>query len=139
MSTKTQTAFSVTGWDEHTWDGRPQKAVEGAKLTRAVVTYDYSGSISGSSEMQYLMNYNADGTTGSYVALERVSGSLDGKAGSFTLLHNGTFDAQSVSGTVSVVPGSGTEALAGLRGTGSIYLSGHQDSYPLDFEYSFES
>jgi hypothetical protein len=139
MSTQTEARFAVTGWDENTWDGRPNKEVEGAKLTRAVVTYSYSGSISGSSELQYLMNYNADGATGSYVALERVSGSLDGRAGSFTLLHNGTFDAQSVSGTVAVVPGSGSEALAGLRGTGSIHLSGHQETYPLDFEYSFAS
>lgn len=137
MTTTAQAAFSVTGWDETTWDGQPAKEVQGAKLTRTVVTYSYSGSISGASRLQYLMSYNADGLTGSYVALELVSGSLDGRAGSFTLLHTGTFDEQRVSGTAAVVPGSGTGALAGLRGTGTINLSGHQESYPLHFEYDF--
>lgn len=137
MTMTAQAAFSVTSWDENTWDGQPAKEVKGARLTRAAVTYSYSGGIKGVSRLQYLMSYNADGLTGSYVALELVSGSLDGRAGSFTLLHTGTFDEQRVGGTVAVVPGSGTGALTGLRGAGTISISGHQESYPLHFEYEF--
>lgn len=139
MATTTQALFSIANWDENTWDGQPAKAAAGARLTHAVVAYNYSGGISGTSRMQYLMSYNTDGVTGSYVALEAISGRLDGRAGSFALLHSGTFDAQSISAAVSVVPGSGTGELAGLRGTGAIHLRGHQNSYPFSFEYDFEA
>lgn len=139
MGAQAQAAFSVKSWDENTWNGRPSKEVNGAKLTRAAVTYTYTGAITGESALEYLMSYNADGTTGSFVALELVSGSVDGKTGSFVLLHNGTFDATSVSGTVTVAPGSGTGALTGLRGTGAISLVGHQESYPFTLEYDLDA
>lgn len=130
-------AFSVKSWDEKTWDGKPHNEVTGAKLTRAEITYVYHGDLEGEGTVQYLMDYHEDGT-GQYVGLERVVGSIGGRSGSFVLQHIGTFDAQSVKASLSVVPGSGTGELRGLHGTTEILISGHQESYPLTLAYGFD-
>lgn len=135
MHSKLQANFSIKGWDENTWDGRLAKDVSGAKLTHADVKYSYAGGIEGESHIQYLMTYGSDGATGSFVALEHISGSIGGKTGSFVLQHTGTFDAQGVNGKVIVVPQSGTGQLQDLRGSGSYDLVGHQESYPLHLDY----
>lgn len=137
MKIQGKATFSVKGWDERTWDGKPASEVTGEKLTLAVVSYGYAGDIQGKSEFQYLMVYRADGT-GNYVGLERVEGVLGGRSGSFVLQHSGTFDAQGVRGNAFVVPSSGTGDLKALRAEGRIDLSGHRDAYPLDLEYEFE-
>lgn len=130
-------AFSVKSWDEKTWDGKPHNQVAGAKLTRAEITYVYHGDIEGEGTVQYLMDYHEDGT-GQYVGLEQVVGSIGGRSGSFVLQHLGTFDAQSVKASLSVVPGSGTGELRGLRGRAEVHISSHQESYPLTLEYELD-
>lgn len=131
----TQTIFSVKGWDENTWDGKNYREVDGAKLTHAEVKYAYEGDIQGESTVHFLMSYVADGSYGSYVALEHVSGKLGGKSGSFVVQHTGIFNKDGVQGKTTVVPDSGTGELAGLKGQGSYDLAGHQESYPLQFDY----
>ena len=137
MTTQAKAAFSVTSWDEKTWDGKPQSEVPGRKITRAEVTYTYTGQLEGEATMQYLMTYNEDGT-GNFVGLEKVTGSVDGKSGSFVLQHVGTFDEKGVWATLTVAPGSGTDELAGLSGKAKVELVGHQESYPVTFDYDLE-
>ncbi len=139
MSTEAQAFFAITGWDENTWDGKPHKDVTGAKLTHTVVGTTYTGDIQGTSKLQHLMSYVGDGTTGTFIALEQISGTLGGKKGTFVLRHEGTFDKTSVSGKLSIVPGSGTDELAGLNGTGAYELEGHRETYPLNLNYDFAS
>jgi hypothetical protein len=66
--------------------------------------------------------------------MERVSGTLDGRKGTFILQHTGTMDHGKPSLTVTVVPDSGTDQLAGLTGTLTIIIADGKHSY--DFEYS---
>lgn len=136
MSTPIQASFAVKGWDENTWDGKNFREVTGAKLTHAVVKYAYEGGIQAESTVHFLMSYVGDGTYGSYVALEEVKGSLDGKSGTYVLQHTGTFDKDGVQGKTTVVPDSATGELAGLEGSGSYDLAGHQESYPMQFAYN---
>lgn len=126
--------FAVQSWDENTWEEQPSREVEGAKRTRARVTYTYEGDLQGESVVEYQMNYNADGS-GQFVALEQFTGSIGGKSGSVTLQHVGTFEP--VRATLMVLPGSGTGELAGLSGQASIELAGHQDAYPITLDYEF--
>ena len=133
MKMNAAAAFSVTGWDEKTWDGQPAASIQGEKLTLALVSYTYSGDLSGQSRFEYLMTYRADGS-GVFVGLERIEGSLLGRSGAFILEHRGTFEGSTVRGEAVVVPGSGSGELQGLNGQARIELSGHMPEYPIHFE-----
>lgn len=69
-----------------------------------------------------------------YVAIERVTGSLNGKSGSFALMHFGTMTAKLPEMKVIVVPDSGTGDLTGISGTFDIVIdSAGKHSYILDY------
>ena len=130
--THAKATFTMKSWDEKTWEGQPYTEVTGAKLTRAEVAYTYEGDLVGDSTLQYLMFYRADGT-GHAIALERIAGTLGGRRGSFVLQHSGTFAAQGVAGTFTVLPGSGTGELEGLRGEGQLIVQEQPWSIELDY------
>ena len=69
-----------------------------------------------------------------YVAIEMVTGTLDGKSGSFALQHAATMDASGQKLEVKVVPGSGTGELTGIAGVFTITIANGQHSY--DFAYT---
>ncbi len=111
------------------WDEKPYRELdEGGKLTRADVLL--SGPADGltSATFEALMFYRADGTS-TYVTLMHLTGTLDGRSGSFALQGHGTYDGKTARGESQVVEGSGTGQLAGLSGTGES-VSSH-DSYPF--------
>ena len=132
MSTHAATTFAAKSWDEKPYD----EFDEGRKLTRASVTYTYTGDLEGEGKAEYLMVYNVDGS-GSAIALERVVGKIGGRSGSFVIQHNGTFKVSGVKNRWFVVPGSGTDDLQGLTGGGEFEISG-QGPYPITFDYDFE-
>lgn len=68
-----------------------------------------------------------------YVAIERVTGSLNGKRGSFVFQHSGLMNRGAPSLTVVVVPDSGTEELAGLEGEFKIIMEGGKHSYEFSY------
>jgi hypothetical protein len=72
--------------------------------------------------------------SGSYVAVERVDGTLGGKKGTFALHHLGIMDKGAQNLTIGVVPGSATGELAGLTGSMKIIIApGGAHSYELDY------
>jgi hypothetical protein len=73
-------------------------------------------------------------TSGGYVAIERVSGTLKGHSGTFVLQHNATMTNGVPQLNIIVVPGTGTGQLAGLTGTLNIIIKEGKHSY--DFSYS---
>jgi hypothetical protein len=73
--------------------------------------------------------------SGGYVAIEKVTGALRGRRGSFTLIHQGTMrHGGDFKLSVVVVPDSGTDGLAGLRGSMAIIIEGSKHLYELDYE-----
>ena len=72
--------------------------------------------------------------SGAYVALERVTGSVDGQVGSFALLHRGVMDRGAQELSITIVPGSGTEALSGIAGV--FHLTIESGVHRYDLEYS---
>jgi hypothetical protein len=68
-----------------------------------------------------------------YVAIERISGTLNGKNGSFVIQHNGTMSAGAQHLSVSVVPDSGTEQLTGISGTLALKVVEGKHVYELDY------
>jgi hypothetical protein len=106
---------------------------EGSSLGRMSISKTLSGDLVASSQGQML---SAGGTvTGSagYVAIERVDGTLHGKAGSFVLQHSGSMDRGTPSLQVSVVPDSGTGELTGLAGEFSIIRADGQHRYEFSY------
>lgn len=94
-----------------------EKPAEGPVLSRIHVEETFSGDIDGAGVVEFLQSSNADGSA-SFVGIERITGTLAGKQGTFLLQDAGTVEGNVVSGDWFVVPGSGTGELAGLRGTG---------------------
>jgi hypothetical protein len=90
---------------------------EGPALVRIHVVEDFSGDIEGEGVAEFLQTTRGEDEA-SFVGVERVSGSIGGKAGTFVLQDEGTLKRTTVSGTWFVVPGSGTGELRGLRGEG---------------------
>lgn len=68
-----------------------------------------------------------------YVAIERISGKLHGRSGSFVLQHLGIMTRGEPQLSVTVVPDSGTEELAGLSGKMTIQIADGKHSYELDY------
>jgi Protein of unknown function (DUF3224) len=132
MSTTANGTFEVKNWEE-----KPYNEMEGvAKLTHATVTQDYQGDIQGEGTLDYLMIYTTE-SAASFVGLERVVGRIGDRSGTFVIQHTGTFADGVASANYSVVPGSGTGDLKGLRGEGS-YSTGHVQPHPFALDYSFE-
>lgn len=74
----------------------------------------------------------AKGTAG-YVAIEHVTGTLNGHKGAFALQHFGTMEGGSFKLSVAVVPGSGSGDLAGIAGTMTITIAAGKHSYTFDY------
>jgi Protein of unknown function (DUF3224) len=71
--------------------------------------------------------------SGAYVALELVTGKLNGRRGSFILQHKGTMSKGVYKIEVTVVPDSGTDELSGITGTMTIIIEGSKHSYNFDY------
>jgi hypothetical protein len=121
--------FKITGGREDAYSER-----DGAKLTRAGGTQEFSGGITGNGRVEWLMCYRDDGTA-EYVGLQEIEGTLDGHPGSFILTAVGAFDGKRSEAHWGVVPGSGTGELAGIAGDGVFEAGpGPQATYRLSYE-----
>ena len=106
----------------------PEEPVGRMRLTKA-----FAGDLTATSTGEMLaFRSEAEGSAG-YVAMERVTGTLDGRTGSFTLQHSGTMDRGAPTLVVSVVPDSGTEGLRELSGTMTIDADGEGHRYVLSY------
>ncbi len=121
-------SFAVKSWDE-----KPYSEIAGQpKLTRADVVYTYQGNLEGEGNITYLMCYSGNNIA-YFIGYEQVTGRLNDRSGSFVLQHIGTFEAGAVKDTVTVVPGSATGELSGLRGSGNCGGDG-EAVFTLDYE-----
>jgi len=104
--------------------GAPDASVGAMSIVKT-----FHGDLDGTGTGQMLaVRTPVDGSAG-YVAMERVTGTLAGRKGSFALQHSGTLDKGAASLSVSVVPDSSTEGLAGLKGTMDIIVSPGRHDY----------
>lgn len=125
--------FAIKSWDEKPYSEGPDLP----KLTRANVSKTYAGDIAGEGQVEYLMMYRSDGSA-AFVGFERVIGQVAGKKGSFVLQRAGVFEDGQAKESYSVVPGSATGALVGLRGEGRSAV-GHGLEHPFTLDYEFAS
>jgi hypothetical protein len=92
----------------------------------------FHGDLTGAATGEMLATM-APGASGAYVAMERVNGTLDGRAGGFALVHRGLMDQGAQDLLITVVPGSGTGALEGIAGVFHLIIEGGEHRYVLDY------
>ena len=102
-------------------------------FSRLSIDKQIHGDLEGTSRGQMMAEGNPASGAGGYVALERVTGTLGGRKGSFALQHSGTMSGGKAEMTVTVVPGSGTDGLKGLAGTFRILIEGGKHRYEFDY------
>jgi hypothetical protein len=100
---------------------------------RLALAKTFQGDLEGTSVGQMLASTDAAQTSGGYVALETVTGTLQGKTGAFVLMHNGTMTPQSMEMRIMVVPASGTGELEGIAGTFKIIIEGKKHFWELEY------
>jgi len=99
----------------------------------------FTGDLEATSQGHMLAFNSAVKGSAGYVAMERVTGTLAGRRGTFVLQHSGTMTRGEPSLTLMVVPDSGTEELAGLTGSMEIIIEGGKHSYRFEYELGGES
>lgn len=104
----------------------------GMALARAGGDKVFEGELEGTSHVEMLSA--RDEKAGAYVAIERIRGTLAGKAGTFVVHHLGLAGATGQTLEIRVVAGSGTGELAGLRGSMTIDIVEKKHFYTLDYE-----
>lgn len=109
-------------------------ANRGAQLGRMSIDKEISGDLVATTKGQMLSAMTATDGSAGYVAIEQVSGTLDGKTGTFVLQHSGLMDRGEQHLTVVVVPDSGTGELEGISGEFKITIEGGKHYY--EFSYS---
>ena len=115
----------------------PQSAEEKVgdpTIGRMSLDKQFHGDLEATSKGQMLSTMGDVKGSAGYVAMERVSGTLHGRKGTFALQHSGTMTRGTPSLTISVVPDSGTGELVGLAGTMEIHIVTGKHSY--DFSYT---
>lgn len=108
-----------------------------AGTMRMMFEKTFEGSLHAQSIVSMTGLMNAEMKSGGYVALEFVDGAIDEKVGSFYLQHSSTMDRGSQKQSITVVPDSGTDSLAGLTGEMTIEIKDGHHFYT--FNYGFRS
>jgi hypothetical protein len=111
----------------------PEDKAEGSTLARMSIDKQFHGDLEATSKGQMLTaGTDVKGSAG-YVAIERISGTLQGRSGSFVLQHSGTLTRGAPQQSITVVPDSGTGQLAGLTGKMTINIADGKHSYEFNY------
>ncbi|MGE5322074.1 MAG: DUF3224 domain-containing protein [Actinomycetota bacterium] len=111
----------------------PEKG-EGATLSRMSIDKQFHGDLEATSKGEMLSAMTGVKGSAGYVAIERVTGTLRGRSGSFVLQHNATMTRGTPQLNIIVVPDSGTGQLTGITGNMKINIVNGKHYY--DFEYT---
>ena len=113
MGTVVRIPFEVTGWEPEPLPLGGEG--DGVTFGRVILRKTFSGPLVGGSVVAMTSTSVGDGPAG-YVAVEMVTGALEGRSGSFVLQHTGVVDGENGTTSGLVLPGTATGELAGLRG-----------------------
>jgi hypothetical protein len=139
MTDDRRTAHATGQIEVHSYEptAYDQGSAGGPDLSEIRVSEAFLGDITGEGTARFLQVAQADGSA-SFVGVERVTGAIGDRSGSFVLQDVGTVVGTTVSGQWFVVPGSGTEGLVGLRGEGGFTAELGQNAQ-ISLDYWFEN
>jgi hypothetical protein len=128
--TKATGSFDILSGNENGYEERDG----GAKLAHAWGDQTFSGDISGDGNVHWLISYAAD-KTAHLVGLQRITGSVGKRTGSFVIEAIANHTGTSSRGSWAIVEGSGTGDLEGISGTGWFDApGGPKATYELNYE-----
>jgi hypothetical protein len=131
MSTRASGTFEVKMSPE-----AMDSEAEGSALGRMALAKSFHGDLEGTGKGTMLTAGTSIAGSAGYVAIERVSGTLHGRRGTFALQHTGTMNRGEPQLSITVVPDSGTGELAGLAGKLAIIVADGKHSYELEYTLS---
>jgi hypothetical protein len=111
----------------------PYDTSGGVSLGRMSISKQFRGALEASSTVEMLSAMTGVKGSAGYVAIERVTGTLDGRAGGFVLQHAGTMTRGNAELSVSVVPDSGSGELKGIAGKMKIDIVDGRHLYTFDY------
>jgi len=129
MATIAKGSFTVDMSPQGEADSR-----DGVSLGRLSLRKRFEGDLDATGEGQMLTAMTPVKGSAGYVAIERVTGVLSGRAGAFVLQHTGTMDQGAQQLSITVVPDSGTGDLAGITGALRIRIADGLHFYEFEYE-----
>ena len=131
QSTK-EKIMKITGPFEVKMTPADDKSADG--LTRMLLDKQYHGDLEGSAKGQMLTAGISTNKSGAYVAMEKFTGTVNGKSGTFALHHTGIMTEGKPDLTIQVAPDSGTGELKGISGKMNIIIAADgKHSYEFDY------
>jgi hypothetical protein len=113
----------------------PYDTSGGVTLSRMTFSKTFRGALEATSTVEMLAAMTSVKGSASYVAIEKLSGSVDGKKGTFVMQHNAVMNRDVPSLSITIVPDSGTEELAGITGSMKIDIEpGGKHFYTFDYK-----
>ena len=128
MTRQVSGSFDITRNAEPPFD-----TADGVVLGRMRFDKTFHGPLAATSVVHMTSAMTSVKGSAGYVAVERITGSLEGKAGSFVVLHTGLMDRGAPSLTITVVPDSGTGELVGLAGEMAIEIVEGEHRYRMSY------
>ena len=131
---ETSMTTSASGtFDVKTAPQAPDEKAGSSTIGRLLLDKEFHGDLKGSSKGQMLAFSSSVKGSAGYVAIEEVTGTLNGRTGTFALQHSGTMTRGTPHLTITVVPDSGTGQLTGLTGKMVIEIAEGKHSYKFDY------
>jgi len=109
-------------------DSKPYDESGDFTISEVIITEEFSGDLVGVGSVRLSMVTEPDGTA-HFTGMERFLGEIGGRAGSFILRNSGVLKNEELNSTWEVIPGSGMEGLAGIRGEGGCNPEGYSLEY----------
>lgn len=114
--------------------GAAEEQGPGAAVGGMTIDKQFHGDLTGTSKGEMLMASSSSvKNSAGYVAIEKVTGTLHGRRGTFYLQHSGTMTRGAGDLTITVIPDTGTDQLVGLSGRMNIIIAGGKHSYEFDY------
>jgi hypothetical protein len=111
----------------------PQEGAPNAPVARMLLYKEFHGALEAIAHGEMTAAHEPLTGAGVYVAIDRVTGTLDGRSGSFLMAHRGIRNAEGQELSIVIVAGSGTGQLAGITGTVGIQIEDKRHFYTIDY------